>query len=216
MKSSVCWMAFSVLGMVLVSPRLTPGQEKTDTGPAAPAPQQVTADYPTNRPGVLIQAADWTPIPGAMPSKTRVKRGLAASLSYGAVPAAIAADYDGPHAQVQVEPGRPVICICRLISLPGAPAIVRLHPKKDRRELDGGKMTVLPIVGGSKTADANQSDLIPVDVSQPEEMVWLVRPQQALPAGEYALMLGTRNIYIFPFTVAPASVDSTAPSAGKH
>jgi hypothetical protein len=199
--------------MVLVSPRFTAAQDKTDTTSAA---SNFTADYPTNRPGVLIQASDWTLIAAAMPSKTRVKRGLAASLSYGAVPAAIVADYEGLHAQAQVEPGRPVICICRLISLPGAPAIVRLHPKKDHRELDGGRMTVLPIVGGSKTADANQSDLIPVDVSQPEEMVWLVRPQQPLPAGEYALMLGTRNISIFPFTVAPASVDSTAPSPGKH
>src|SRR5258708_35392870 len=40
-----------------------------------------------------------------------------------------------------------------------------------------------------------------VDVTQPENMVWLVRPQQPLPAGEYALMLATQNVSIFPFTV---------------
>ena len=88
-----------------------------------------------------------------------------------------------------------------MIYLPGEPVIVRLHSKKDSREFDGGKMIVYPVVGGSKMADANKSDLIPVDVSHPEENVWLVRPQTELSPGEYALMLGTQNLSIFPFTL---------------
>jgi hypothetical protein len=78
---------------------------------------------------------------------------------------------------------------------------VRLHPKKQSRELDGGRMIVYPVVGGSKMADANKSDLIPVDVSHPDPQVWLVRSQIPLEPGEYALMLGTQNLSIFPFTV---------------
>jgi hypothetical protein len=79
-----------------------------------------------------------------------------------------------------------------------------LHPKKDARELDGGRMTVYPIVGGSKMADANKTDLIATDVSQPEPQVWLIRPQARLDPGEYALMLGTQNVNIFSFTVETA------------
>ncbi len=172
------------------------------------APQaNLAADYPQRQVGVLIQSqtADWAPISGAVPSKTRAKHGIAASLSYGAVPATVVSEYDGVHAQTQVAPGQPVICICHMISLPGDPVVVRLHPKKASRELDGGRMIVYPVVGGSKMADANKSDLIPVDVSQPESIVWLVRPQQPLPTGEYALMLGTQNLNLFPFTVAAPS-----------
>lgn len=210
MKSSVTWVASLILGTISVSPLFTPAQTRTDTSPTAPS--DLTADYPKDLAGVLIQSSGWTPIPAAMPSKTRVKRGLAASLSYGAVPAVIVADYSGPHAQVESEARRPVICICHMISLPGAPVLVRLHPKKDFRELDGGRLPVL----GSKIADASRNDLIPIEVSQPESIVWLVRPREALPAGEYALMLGTQNINIFPFTVSGAAKDSLAPSPDKH
>jgi len=97
-----------------------------------------------------------------------------------------------------------VICICHLITLPGQPWIVRLHPQKGVRELDGGK---LPIIGG-KIASAANSDLIPADVSHPEDTVWIVRATQDIPEGEYALMLGTENTVIYPFTVA-----SNAPAA---
>jgi hypothetical protein len=124
-------------------------------------------------------------------------------------PAATVTDYEGLHARVQIEPGRPVICICHLISLPGNPALVRLHPKKNVRELDGGKLHI-----GAKFAEAEKSDLIPINVSQPEDTVWLVQPQQPLPAGEYALMAGTQNMNVFPFTVAAASPSSVAPE--KH
>jgi hypothetical protein len=64
-------------------------------------------------------------------------------------------------------------------------------------------MFVYPVVGNSKMADANKSDLIPADVSRPDPHVWLIRPQAPLPPGEYALMLGTQNISIYPFAVVP-------------
>ncbi len=126
------------------------------------------------------------------------------------VPAKLVAEYDGEHAPTQVEAGQPTICICQMVSLPGKPVIVRLHSKKGARELNGGKMIVYPVVGGSKMADANKSDLIPIDEQQPNPQIWLVRPQSELPPGEYALMLGTQNMSIFPFTVT----EPTVPTAG--
>lgn len=162
-----------------------------------------SSDYPANQAGVLMQDTSWTAIANAFPTRTRAARGLAASLTYGAVPAKVVAEYDGEHASTQVSPGQVTICICHMISLPGEAVIVRLHPKKAARELDGGRMIVYPVVGGSKMADANKSDLLPVDVAHPDPNVWLVRSQAALAPGEYALMLGTQNLSIFPFTVLP-------------
>jgi hypothetical protein len=163
-----------------------------------------TAEYPNDRAGVFIQKIEWQEVSSVTPTKTRARHAIAASLSYGAVPANLVSEYEGAHAAVEVPAGLPVICICHLLSLPGDPVIVRLHPKKNLRELDGGKMIVYPVVGGSKAADANSSDLISVDVAKPDAHVWLIRPQAALAAGEYALMLGTKNVAIFPFTVAEA------------
>lgn len=207
MKSHV-WSIITSITVILSLVSMLSAQPQSETT-AAPA-VKLTADYPKDRAGVFIQNVDWISITAAMPSKTKAKRGWAASLSYGAVPAVVVAEYAGLHAQVQVELEQPIICLCHLLSLPGDPVLVKLHPKKESRELDGGRMTVLPIVGGSKMADANKSDLIPVDVSQPESMVWLVRPQQLLLPGEYALMLGTQNVSIFPFTVS-----SGEPTAGS-
>jgi hypothetical protein len=86
---------------------------------------------------------------------------------------------------------------------------VRLHPKKDSRELDGGRLPVL----GAKMAEARQSDLVPTEVVQPENTYWLVRATEDLPAGEYALMLGTQNMSIFAFTIAnpPGENPAAAP-----
>ena len=199
-----------VLGIIFISPRFGLCQNKADAAsPASPSP---TADYPRDRPGVLIEGADWAAIDAAMPSKTRAKGGLAQSLSYGAVRGTMVADYSGEHAAVQVKPGRVQICICRLISIPGDPIIVRLHPQKGMRELDGGKLPVL----GAKMAEAGKSDLMPADVSHPDNTVWLVRSQDVLPEGEYALMLGTQNFAVFPFTVSAASNDSSNPAGGSH
>jgi len=101
--------------------------------------------------------------PREFPSKVRTKRGLAGALTYGAVPAAVIAEYSGQHAELQIETRRPMFSICNVPLFPGAPVLVRLHPKKDFRELDGGKLPVL----GAKIAEAKQSDLVPTEVVQP-------------------------------------------------
>jgi hypothetical protein len=176
-----------------------------DNHPAQAAEKASTVDYPRNRPGILIQGTEWIPLANQYPTKTKTAHSLAAGLSYGIVPAKIVAEYDGDHAPIQTDAAQPTICICHFYSIPGAPVLVRLHPKKGARELDGGRMTVYPVVGGSKMADANKTDLVPADVSQPEPQYWLIRPQSPLEPGEYALMLGTQNISIFPFTVLPPS-----------
>jgi hypothetical protein len=161
---------------------------------------------------VLIESSDWAPIDAAMPSKTRAKGGLAQSLSYGAVRGTIVADYNSEHAAVQIKPGRVVICVCRLMSIPGDPILVKLHPQKGMRELDGGKLPIF----GAKMAEAGKSDLIPADVFHPGNTTWLVRSQDALPEGEYALMLGAQNMAVFPFTISAASNDSSNPATGSR
>jgi hypothetical protein len=174
--------------------------------PVPGSTSDLTADYPLDRAGVFIQDSRWAEVSNQMPSKTRSAHGIAASLSYGIVPVKIVAEYEGEHASTQVEAGRPIICLCHYTSLPGAPVLVRLHPKKAARELDGGRMIVYPVVGNSKMVDANKTVLVSADVSHPDPQVWLVRPQIQLDPGEYALMLGTQNIAIFPFTVVAPSV----------
>lgn len=160
-------------------------------------------DYPINQAGIMIQNIPWTELANQNPTKTKLARGWAASLSYGVVPAKIVAEFDGEHAATQVQIAQPVVCICHFISLPGAPVLVRLHAKKGTRELDGGRMIVYPIVGGSAMADAKSTDLIAAEVTHPDPRVWLIRPQSPLEPGEYALMLGTQNMSIYPFTIAP-------------
>ena len=88
---------------------------------------------------------------------------------------------------------------------------MKLHPQKGMRELDGGKLAIL----GAKMADAAKTDLVPVEVSHPNGTVWLVRSQEALPEGEYALMLGTQNMAVFPFTISAASNDASNPAAAR-
>jgi hypothetical protein len=167
------------------------------------------AEYPMDRAGIFIQSPDWTDVKNQTPTKTKAARGFAASLSYGLVPAKVVAEYEGERAPTHASAGQPILCICHIISLPGQPVIVRLHPKKGVREFDGGKMVVYPVVGGSKMADANKSDLIPVEIAHPDPQVWLVRPQFALGPGEYALMLGTQNVSIYPFSVAGDSANTS-------
>jgi hypothetical protein len=162
-----------------------------------------------DRAGVLVQNGNWTVVANQNPFKTRVGRGLAASLTYGAVPTKIIAEYAGEHGATQIENTLPVFCLCHFSSIPGDPVLVRLHAKKGLRELDGGRMVVYPVIGNSKMADANKTDLVPAEVTRPDSQVWLIRPTAALEPGEYALMLGTQNISIFPFSVIPASARST-------
>lgn len=205
MRSSALVIA-AVIACISGSTSLVGGQ--TQSTPASTSSTNVSAEYPRNGAGILVQNSDWLPLVGVTPFKSRMKHGIAASMSYGAVPATIVSEYEGLHASVQITATRPIICICHLISLPGEPVLVRLHPKKTTRELDGGRMRVLPVVGGSKMAKANESDLVPIDVSQPEVNVWLVQPHEPLEAGEYALMLGRQNVDIFPFTATGTSSQS--------
>jgi hypothetical protein len=192
-------LATRIFFVALVLPTFIYSQN--ETAPKVIPNSNFTIDYPADQAGILAQLVSWKEISNEMPAKTKAKLGIAASLSYGAVPAKIVAEYEGEHASMQLVEGQFTICICHLISLPGEPVIVRLHPKKSSRELDGGKMIVYPVVGGSKTADANKSDLIPVDIAHPDPHVWLVRSHSPLAAGEYALMLGTQNVNIYPFSV---------------
>jgi hypothetical protein len=197
-----------ISGLLIVSVFPLSIRAQNQSSPSAASAQddrnQISVDYPRNRAGVLIGEKQWSDVASQAPSKTKVAHGIAASLSYGLAPAKIVAEYQGQHSSTLTGESQPIICICHISSLPGAPVLVKLHAKKDSRELDGGRMTVYPIVGGSKSADANKTDLIAAEVSQPEPQVWLVRPQTPLDPGEYALMLGTQNINIFPFTVAAA------------
>jgi len=195
-----------LLGLFLFTSLQLRAQD-SDSANQSPAAAQSSA-YPENPPGVFIMDSGWQAIGAASPTKSRVKNGVAASLSYGAVPATMISDYAGVHAAVQIQTSQVEICICHVFSLPGTPVIVRLHPKKDFRELDGGRLPIL----GAKLEQAEKNDLISADVTQPESTVWLVRPSQPLPPGEYALMLGTQNIIIYPFTVL-SSTPSSQPVA---
>jgi hypothetical protein len=183
-------------------------QHNPPSAPSPDVPPAPSVQYPVRRVGALIRDLDWESLPSAVPSKNRVKHGFASSLSYGIAPAAMVSEYDGLHAQVHIESGLPVICLCHVFSLPGEPAIVKLHPdpKKKFRELHAGNLHL-----GAKVEEAEKSDLVPVHIDHPEDTVWLIRPAEKLPPGEYALMLGTQNLSIFPFTVVPEN-PSAAPA----
>lgn len=183
------------LGSVLSSFPQTMAQSRPDATSSRLSSSEV--EYPKDDAGILIYSSAWTEILPTPPAESRVKRAVAASLTYGAIPAKLVAEYDGLHADVQLSPGRPIVCACHIPNLSVSPVLVRLHAKKNSRELDGGRI----IVGG-RIGEASKSDLIEVDVSRPETEVWLIQPREALPAGEYALMLGTQNMNIYPFTVS--------------
>lgn len=202
------------LGLVLASPRFAFAQNKPDAADSAPtSPSSPDIDYPARRTGVLIQSADdWIALQSTAPTKVRAKGGIAQSLSYGAVRGTGVAEYAGDHAAVQVKPGRTTICFCRIASLPADPLLVKLHPQKGMRELDAGKLPIL----GAKIAEASKGDLVPADFSHPDSNTWIVRSKEALPEGEYAVMLGAQNMAIFPFTVSAASNDSSNPAAASH
>jgi hypothetical protein len=208
MKSHGAYIVLA-LGIVCAAPPFAEAQNNPTPDSVSTTPLTVSADYPRDRAGILILSTDWLQISSEVPAKTHLKHGLAPTFTYGIAPAAAVSQYEGLHSRVQIEPGQPVICICRLMSLPGNPALVRLHPKKTFRELYAGNLHIR-----SKVAEAQADDLIPVNVSQPESTVWLVQPKEALPAGEYALMLGTQNLSIFAFTVATGS--PPPPATEKH
>jgi hypothetical protein len=191
-------VVIAILVLVAVNlafPGPNPAQQKFES-----ASSGFPADYPSDEAGVLIQNGDWLALNPESPKKTRVKHGVVASLTYSSVPATVLSEYAGFHSKAEVHLAKPVICICHFSVLPGNPILVRLHPdpKHDIRVLDGGRMPVI----GAKVMEAKDSDVFPADLLQPEESVWLLRPRQELPEGEYALMLGSQNLAIFTFSLA--------------
>jgi hypothetical protein len=189
----------------LALPGSNPAQQKSE-----PPSSGFTADYPSDEAGVLIQNGDWLALSQESPTKSRVKHGAAASLTYGAFPATFLSEYAGIHSKPEVHLAKPVICICHFAVLPGNPVLVRLHsdPKHGIRVLDGGRMPVI----GAKVIEAKDSDLFPADLLRPEKSVWLLRPTQELPDGEYALMFGAQNLAIFTFSVAkPRGIQAPSP-----
>src|SRR5260370_594561 len=184
-----------ILFSMLHSAQLAPAQDKPGT--ASPAPSNFPAEYPNDGASVLVDSG-WVALSQELPFKTRTKWGWVSSLTYGVVPGGLIAEYRGQHAELQIETRRPVFSICNVPSFPGTPALVKLHPKKDLRELDAGRLPVL----GAKIGEAKQSDQVPTEAVQPENACWLLRPREDLPPGEYALMLAAENLGIFPFTIA--------------
>jgi hypothetical protein len=197
MRTSLSWVvAALVLFSLLSSAQLVSTQSKPST--ASPTPSNFPREYPDDGASVFVENSGWVALSEEPPLGAHVKRGLASSLTYGAVPAALVTEYSGPHAKLRIETPRPVFCICDVPSSPGGPVLVRLHPKKDSRELDGGRIPVL----GAKIAEAKESDQVPTEAVQPEKTCWLMRPREGLPVGEYALMLRAQNMGIFAFTIA--------------
>ncbi len=201
-------LAALMLFPLLSSAQLAPAQDKRNT--ASPTPSNFPAEYPNDGASVLVDSG-WVALSQELPSKTRTKRGLVSSLTYGVVPGAIIAEYPGQHAELQIETRRPVFSVCNVPAISDVPVLVRLHPKKDSRELDAGRLPVL----GAKIAEAKQSDVVPTEVVQPENACWLLRPREDLTPGEYALMLATENLGIFPFTIANPPTGNVAPAPKK-
>lgn len=167
-----------------------------------------TQDYPKDQTGVLIKGIEWTEVSQVIPSKTRMKHGVAAAFTYGAVPAKAVMEYAGQHAEIVLSDGRPAICVCYTDLLGKQPVLLRLHAKKNSRELVSARAPIMD----STISEAAQSDLVEIDVSTPESMVWLLRPRKALPPGEYAVMLETQNMGIFPFTVTNSDKAAAVPN----
>src|SRR5260370_22480792 len=157
-----------ILFSLLPSAQLAPAQDKPGT--ASPAPSNFPAEYPNDGASVLVDSG-WVALSQELPFKTRTKWGLISSLTYGVVPGAIIAEYRGQHAELQIETRRPVFSICNVPSFPGAPVLVKLHPNKDLRELDAGRLPVL----GAKIGEAKQSGQVPPDALHQEIAYWLLR-----------------------------------------
>jgi hypothetical protein len=177
--------------------------------PAAGLAQQAggpsgSSGCPDQPPGVYVHGAGgWHSLSPATPFKTKAAHGFLSSMTDGAVAAQIRAEYRGPHATVQVKGAQPTVCVSHLMT-PADPMIVRLHEKKKDRELDGGSIRALPVVGGSKETKAESSIVVPTATEKPEYGIVLVRPQAALAPGEYAVMFGPTNLAIFDFGVEVA------------
>lgn len=201
MKLSALILTAFFLGSAVSSFSQTTAQSEANT--IHPVSSDYKVEYPKDEAGVLINSSGWAEIFRDSPADSHLKRAFAASLTYGAIPSRIVVEYDGPHADVQLPSGQPILCVCHVPGVLDPPVLIRLHSKKNSRELDGGR---IPILRG-KIGEVTKSDVIDADVSRPESTVWLIQPREALSPGEYALMvgtqkmMGTQNMAIFPFTV---------------
>lgn len=172
--------------------------QQANTNSAAPA-------CPSQPPGVYVRGADgWHALSSEIPVKTKAAHGFLSSMTDGAVAARIEAEYRGSHAAVQVESARPTVCVSHMIT-PAQPIIVRLREKKNYRELDGGKIRALPVVGSTKLTEAQSSIVVPTTTNESESGITLVQPQTNLIPGEYAVMFGPTNVSIFGFEVGAAN-----------
>src|SRR5579859_3256419 len=95
--SRVIWVVFVLTGMALRFP-----QSALAEGKSEPPSQAFTADYPDKDAGVLIENGGWLALDQESPKTSRVKRGAAASLTYGAVPATIISEYPGIHSETKI------------------------------------------------------------------------------------------------------------------
>ena len=75
------------LGIFSVWPLPTAAQNKTAPDSTSATPPPLTANYPSDRAGVLILSSDWISIPSATPAKTHLKHGFAPAVTYGIAPA---------------------------------------------------------------------------------------------------------------------------------
>lgn len=170
-----------------------------------------TSDYLIDQSGILIKGTEWFEVPQVVPMKAHMKHGVAHAFTYGAVPAKAVMEYDGEHAEAVLSTGHPLICICYVDRIPGQPVLIRLHAKKNSRELVSSTAVI-----GVSINEASKGDLVEIAVSKPESTVWLLEPREALPPGEYAVMLGTQNMDIFPFTVTKSANPTTAQSPKRR
>jgi len=168
-----------------------------------------TADYPDDQEGILIDnGGHWSELNPEFPQKSRLKRGAAAVVTYSAIPATPVSEYAGLHSATEIHSVKPVICLCHVPALPRSPVLVKLHTdsKQRTRVLEGGRMPVI----GAEIIRAKDSDVIPVDLKQPEKGIWLLCPIEELPDGEYTLMLNAQNLSIFTFSVAKQRSNKTS------
>ena len=205
-------MRFSIplLALFLTNACVLSAQTKPDT--TSIEKSKSMQDYPKDQTGVLIKGTEWTEVPVVEPSKMRMKHGVAAAFTYGVVPAKAVMEYAGQHAEIVLPAGRPAICICHTDSLRARPVLVRLHAKKESRELVSARVPIMD----TTISEAAESDLVEVDLYTPESTVWLLRPREPLPPGEYAVMLKTQNMDIFPFTMTNSDKAAVAQSPNKR
>lgn len=162
--------------------------------------QAANAACPSDQPGVYVQdASGWHQLAVATPAKMKAKHAFLSSMSYGAVSAPAIVEYARAHAGVQVQGLRPAVCVSHIMA-PGQPLLVRLHEKKNTRELDSGSLRAVPFANDTVQAHAAQNSVVPTTTST-QDGITLLTPQNDLGPGEYAVMFGAQNMAILDFGI---------------